>query len=206
MSEVNAQMIYDCFGEVYKKAMFPQYTDKQVSVTETCTCLTKSFYGRRLGYKLMDSKTVILSFGRLVHEGLREPLLKRGFKPELEGVMPINGIELYAHGDSVRDDCGIDHKTISRIPEAPLIHHFYQSNAYMFVLDRPKWYINYIHKPSGIVKVFPIERLERAFQWNCLRAIRLSHCLKSNTTPQPEPSWLCRYCEYKLICPAWRHG
>lgn len=204
MSSVNEAMIYECFSEVYYQRVFREYSDTQVSVYETCQCLLKSFYQRKLQYKLMDSKVVILSFGNLIHEALRKPLEKRGFKSEKEGVTTVNGVELFAHGDAVRDDCGIDHKSITRMPHAPLIHHFYQSNAYIHTFGTKKWYLNYVHKPSGICKVFPIEPLERAFQWNCLRAVRLSHCLKTNVTPKPEVSWLCRYCEYKPICPAWR--
>jgi len=201
---VNDKLIYECFAEVHYSRVFREYTDMQVSVYETCECLLKAFYQRKLRYALMDNKIVILSFGDLVHQALRKPLEKRGFTSEKEGVMTVNGVELFAHGDAVRDDCGIDHKTISRMPHAPLIHHFRQSNAYMHVFGIPKWYINYVHKPSGICKVLPLEPLERAFQWNCLRAVRLSTCLKRNITPTPEPSWLCRYCEYYSICPVWR--
>jgi CRISPR/Cas system-associated exonuclease Cas4 (RecB family) len=204
MSNVNDKMIYECFSELYYNRIFKEYTDKQASVYETCQCLLKSFYQRKLRYKLMDNKLVILSFGNLVHEALKTPLEKRGFKHEKEGVMSVNGIELFAHGDAVRDDCGIDHKTITRMPHAPLIHHFYQTNAYIHVFGTPKWYINYVHKPSGTVKVFPIEPLERAFQWNCLRAVRLCACLQRNLMPKPEPSWLCQYCEYKSICPVYK--
>jgi CRISPR/Cas system-associated exonuclease Cas4 (RecB family) len=204
MSEVNEAMMYECVSEIYYSRVFREYTDTQVSVFETCQCLLKSFYQRELHWKLQDNKLVILSFGNLVHEALREPLERRGFKHELEGVIPVNGVELFAHGDAVRDDCGIDHKTCSTLPHEPLSHHYAQCNAYMHVFNKPKWYLNYVHKPSGMIKVFPLIPNEDAFKVNCLRAVRLSHCLRTKTMPQPEVDWLCRYCEYKPICPAWR--
>jgi len=204
LQAVNEQLIYKCFSEIHYGRVFRDYTDKQASVYETCQCLLKSFNQRKLRYALEDNKIVIVSFGDIVHKALREPLEKRGFKSEKEGCITVNGVELFAHGDAVRDDTGIDHKTITRMVHAPLIHHYRQVNAYIHVFGTKDWYLDYIHKPSGLVRVFRIEPFEKAFQWNALRAVRLSNCLQRNIMPEPEPSWLCRYCEYKVLCPAWR--
>jgi len=203
-STVTEQLIYECFSEIYYQRIFKDYDDNQTSVTQCVQCLLKSFFERKLRRALMSSKIVILSFGNLVDESLAKPLEKRGFAYQKEGVLSTNGIELFAHGDHVRDDCGIEDKTITRMPFAPLLHHFQQASTYIPIFGTKEWFLNYVHKPSGTVKVFPIEYSEKSFQWVILRGVRLCYHLRTNVMPTPEPSWLCKYCEYTDLCPAMR--
>lgn len=202
MSTITDQFMYELFSEIYYNRVFREYSDTEVSVTETIQCLLKSFFQRKVRRKMYSSKIVILSFGDLVHLALREPLLKRGYDVELEGKYNIGNITLYAHGDAVTKTHGLETKTITRMPHEPLTHHFLQANAYSYIFGKPEWYLAYLHKPSGIIKTFPVERNDNAFQFTCLRSVRLSHHLIGNTMPIPEPSWLCKYCEYTDLCPA----
>jgi len=194
--------IYQMFAEIYYKRTFRVYQQDEVHVTEATQCLLKSFFQRKLMRALLEPKVVILSFGDLIHEALKEPLERRGYKTEQEGKYELQNVTLFAHTDALATDHTLEFKTISRMPHNALSHHILQDNAYNFVFDRPIGYIPYIHKPSGLVVVFPIEKREDQFKYVCLRAIRLSVLLRSNTMPQPEPSWLCQYCEYYDICPS----
>lgn len=199
---VTDKNIYQMFAEVYYKRQFKVYQQNEIHVTEATQCLLKSFFQRKLQRALLEPKVVVLSFGNLIHEALHEPLERRGYKTEQEGKYPLGNIALYGHTDALASDHTLEFKTISRMPHSPLSHHILQDNAYNFIFDRPIGYIPYIHKPSGLVVVFPIEKREDQFKYVCLRAIRLSAMLRSNTMPPSEPSWLCQYCEYILECPS----
>ena len=198
---VDAQFMYDLFSDLYYSRVFRQYNDDEVSTTESIQCLLKSFLQRKLKRTMALPKIVILSFGNIVHTALREPLLNRGYDVEVEGEYDLINGTLYCHSDAVADTHTLENKTISRMPNSPLTHHFLQDNAYNFMLDKPIGYLSYLHKPSGIIKVFPCKRSLDGFKYVCMRGVRLVHRLTSNTMPKPEPSWLCRYCEYTDICP-----
>jgi len=199
---VTESSIYEMFAEIYYSRVFKVYMDTEVHVTEATQCLLKSFLFRKLPRALQEPKVVVLSFGDLIHEALKQPLIRRGYNVGTESKYPLKDVTLYAHSDALASDHTLEFKTISRMPHEPLSHHYHQDNAYNFVFDKPIGYILYIHKPSGLVKVFPIKRNEDSFQYVCLRAYRLSVCLRSNTMPKPEPSWLCNYCEYPDLCPS----
>lgn len=198
--------MYEMFAEIYYKRVFRPYADNEIHVTEATQCLLKSFYQRKMRRALLEPKVVVLSFGTLVHEALHEPLRRRGYQCELEGKYEIGDVTLYAHGDAVADNHGLELKTITRMPTDALSHHKLQSNAYSYIFDKPEWYVSYIHKPSGLCKVFNVPKNDDMFKYVVMRAVRLATLLPKNIAPKPEPSWLCAYCEYVDICPrAYRH-
>jgi len=199
---VTSKDIYEMFSEIYYKRTFRIYRQNEVHVTEATQCLLKSFLQRNVRRALLEPKVVVLSFGNLIHEALHEPLERRGYKTEQEGKYELKDVTLYGHTDALASDHTLEFKTVSRMPHEPLSHHLLQDNAYNFIFDRPTGYILYIHKPSGLVTVFPIPKREDQFKYVYLRAIRLSLLLNRNTLPQPEPSWLCDYCEYRDLCSA----
>ena len=190
------------FAEIYYQRAFKVYTDTEVHVTEATQCLLKSFFQRKVKRALLEPKVVILSFGDLIHEALKPSLVRRGYNVSAEGVYQLKNVTLYAHTDALASDHTLEFKTISRMPHDALSHHILQDNAYNFIFDKPIGYVPYIHKPSGLVRIFPIPKREDQFQYVCLRAYRLSVCLRSSTMPKPEPSWLCNYCEYVDMCPS----
>jgi len=198
---IDADFIYELFSDIYYTKEFPQYTDQECSVTEAVQCLLKSLLFRKVKRVLLNPKIVILSFGNLVHEALRLPLTKRGFTSEQESSIPITKYTLYSHTDFIKQRLGLEFKTITRMPHEILTHHFLQGNAYYHINDLNEFYVPYIHKPSGVVKVFPLVPHKESFDYVTRRAIRLCYCLERNIMPNPEPSWLCQYCEYVNECP-----
>lgn len=200
-AQVNDQFLYSLFSQVYYEYEYPKYDWNQVSTTESVQCLLKSFFQRKLAYKLLEPKTVILSFGRIVHLALQKPLEQHGYEVEAEKPYPIENMELMTHTDALHPTHTLELKTISSMPTTILSHHFLQSNTYVNVHKKPVGYVGYIHKPSGICKVFPHKPEIRPFNYVCLRALRLALHLRQNMTPVPEPSWLCQYCEYVKLCP-----
>ena len=198
---VTEKDIYKFFSEIYYKHEPREYKDDEVHVTEAIQCLLKSFYQRKLKRELYDSKIVVLSFGTLIHEALQDVLKKRGYALEVEGRKKLDGVILYAHADALHDDHILEFKTITRFPSEPLNHHKLQLNAYLHIFNKPIGYLVYVHKPSGTVKVYNVTPNETSFKYICLRASRLVAHLKSNKMPEPEPSWLCDYCEYVDVCP-----
>jgi len=194
--------LYEMFAEIYYQRTFKIYTDTEIHVTEATQCLLKSFLQRKVRRALLEPKVVVLSFGDLIHEALKQPLIRRGYNVNAEGTYQMRNVTLYAHTDALASDHTLEFKTISRIPHNALSHHVLQDNAYNFIFDKPIGYIPYIHKPSGLITVYPIPKREDQFQYVCLKAYRLSICMRNNTMPKPEPSWLCQYCEYTDLCPS----
>jgi len=198
---IDANFIYELFSDIYYTRKFPVYTDQECSVTEAVQCLLKSFLFRKSKRILLNPKIVILSFGDLVHEAIRKPLEKHHFICEFENSIPITKYTLYSHSDAVGDLYGLELKTITRMPHEILTHHFLQTNTYHYINKELPYHVVYIHKPSGTVKVFPLQPHRESFDYITRRAVRLCYCLERNLMPKPEPSWLCQYCEYVDVCP-----
>jgi CRISPR/Cas system-associated exonuclease Cas4 (RecB family) len=200
-TQVNDQFLYSLFSDLYYEQEYPQYDWNQITTTEAVQCLLKSFYQRKLAYKLYEPKTVILGFGRIVHIALQKQLQQHGYETEVEKPYQIENIQLMTHTDALHTNHTLELKTISSMPTEILSQHYLQSNTYINVHKKPIGYVAYIHKPSGIIKVFNHKPETRPFEYVCLRALRLSHNLRHSITPVPEPSWLCQYCEYVKHCP-----
>jgi len=194
--------VYEMFAEIYYSRAYLPYSNVEIHVTEATQCLLKSFYQRKLQRLLLEPKVVVLSFGDLVHKALQEPLKRRNYNVEVEGKFNVSNVTLVGHADALHKSHVLEFKTISRIPHDVLEHHVLQTNAYNYIFNVDVGSVVYIHKPSGTIRIFDVPRSEEMFKYVCLRALRLSNCLKNNITPQPEPSWLCQYCEYVDVCPS----
>lgn len=197
----DSQLLYRMFADVFYPTEYLTTNPNEVHVTEATQCLLKSFLQRIKGRKLLDAKVVILSFGRITHKALQEQLIKHGYTVEVEKRYEFNNTTLLSHVDALAEDHILEIKTISRIPKEPLPHHYLQANAYSFIYDKPISYIAYIHKPSGICTILPCPKDLTRFEYVCYRAVRLAYYTRTNTMPTPDPSWLCRYCEYTDLCP-----
>jgi len=194
--------VYEMFTEIYYSRACLPYKDDEIHVTEATQCLLKSFFQRKLQRLLLEPKVVVLSFGDIVHKALHGPLKRRCYNVEVEGKYKLHGITLVGHADAQREGHVLEFKTISRMPHDALQHHILQTNAYNYIFNVDIGSIVYIHKPSGTIRIFDVPKDEEMFKYVCLRAYRLSLCLKNNNMPQPEPSWLCQYCEYTDVCPS----
>ena len=199
---VTEKDIYEMFAEVYYKRIYIPLNNETIHVTEATQCLLKSFFQRKTPRALLEPKIVVLSMGDLIHKALAEPLSRRGYKMEVEGEYNIGNVKLVGHADALKRNHVIEIKTSSRIPHEALEHHYLQCNAYNHIFDMDTGYIVYIHKPSGTIRIFDVPRDTERWKYVCLRAYRLAHCLINGVTPNPEPSWLCSYCEYVDVCPA----
>jgi CRISPR/Cas system-associated exonuclease Cas4 (RecB family) len=200
--ELTPQFFYNLFSKIYYQRELPNYDNNEVSTTQAIQCLLKSFYERKLGRKLLEPKVVILSFGTIVHSALQDVLRKEGYETEVEKGFDIPNGTLFTHTDALHPEHSLEIKTITGMPHEILSQHYLQSNTYTSVHRRPIGYVGYIHKPSGICKVFSHQQDQRQFEYVLMRSVRLITHLKTNSTPVPEPSWLCQYCEYTDLCPA----
>lgn len=201
MHTVNNEFIYSLFQDHYYSRQFTVYSDTEIRVYEAVQCLRKSYLTRRKKFMMSPNKIVIVDFGNIVHNALENQLLKHGYSIEKEKRYTFKDMELIGHPDALHDTYSLELKTCSKLPHQALIHHVLQDNAYNFIADKEIGYIAYIQKTIGFVKTFPIKRDKNYFLHILLRAYRLSYCLRHNIVPEPEPSWLCQYCEYIGICP-----
>jgi len=170
----------------------------------------RKYYSERLQH-LSDTKCVILGLGIAVHESL-ERIFSNVFKTQSEKVFKkrihVNGIGVDIVGtiDLYADGTVMDIKTVNKIPDEPYLHHYLQLQAYMWLTDTYVSYIIYICKRDGKVKIFTINRDERAISQLLERAHYYYTCISSGIKPRPEKSYLCRYCEYAFECESILNG
>jgi hypothetical protein len=201
---IDEHFIYSLFADYYYERELKEYGWDDIPTHETVQCLLKSFYERKIGRRLLAPKIVMLSFGNLTHDALQEQLVKLNYQVEPEALYQIQNITFHNHTDAVHETHTLEIKTCSALPHEILPHHFLQANAGLIMNKRDIGYVAYIHKSSGICRVFHHSPIIDSFNYLLLRAVRLSVHLRQNITPQPEPSWLCRFCEYLVECPT--HG
>lgn len=199
---ISENEVYEMFAEIYYNKVYTPYKHDEIHVTETTQCLLKSFFQRKIQRLLLQPKVVVLSFGELVHRALHEPLRRRNFNVEVEGKTTIGDVTLIGHADALSKRYVLEFKTATKMPVDALQHHVLQCNAYSYIFDVDLGSIVYIHKPSGRIKIYDVPRDDKMWNYVLLRAYRLSYSLKNDVTPNPEPSWLCSYCEYVDLCPS----
>jgi len=102
--------------------------------------------------------------------------------------------------DAVGDHHVIEIKTAKKIPREPFESHLMQLNAYLWMLDYRMGYLVYIDKNTGEVKVFQHKYDPELLLKFLKRAYNLRVALEFHELPEPEPSGLCNFCEWKLIC------
>ena len=114
----------------------------------------------------------------------------------------IHVVEVHTFNSFLVATVILELKSISRIREdwIPYPNHVLQLQAYLWMLDRPRGFIVYIEKSRG--RIYPIEVEREASAWALIiqRARILHHHLLNNEPPRPEPSSLCRVCDYRRFC------
>jgi len=200
---VSCDMVYEAFRRFLVKQL-RIYDENTVHVGECTNCLRKAYYNRKNGSMdlshLAPSKRVILGLGLSTHLVFEEILKEMGYRTEQQIIKDFNGFKLAGTPDAINEDHVIEIKTCNRLPDKALPHHVMQLNAYLALTGRKLGFIIYICKRDGNVRIFSIEFDEKMFQDLLSRAAKLHKCLKENKPPEPEPSYLCNYCEWKWEC------
>jgi len=177
-----------------------------VHVGEVVQCLRKSWFNRKYGdpgslNHLSDSKCVILGLGLASHFVLEEALKQLGYVTEKQIILEFpNGLKLAGTPDAYNDKVVLEVKTVNRIPDHPYEHHVLQLNAYLNMLNMDLGLIIYICKRNGRIKIFEVRRDTRKYLQVLERAKRLYYHISKDLPPDPEPSYLCNYCEWRLYC------
>ena len=177
-----------------------------VHVGEVVQCLRKSWFNRKYGdvrnlNHLSDSKCVILGLGLASHFVLEEALRELGYVTEKPVTVEFpNGLKLIGTPDAYNDKVVLEVKTVNKIPDYPYEHHILQLNAYLNILNYDSGLIVYICKKDGRVKIYEIRRDMRKYVQILERAKKLYYHISKDIPPEPEPSHLCNYCEWKLYC------
>ncbi len=200
MEEFIKKMVYTSFRRAWEEDRGgPPPSPHEVYVTEVTQCLLKSWFQRTMGEKPDGEKAVVLVLGDDVH------FLMRDYFPIGDGEVTAereleNGVKLRGRVDRLLEETIIEFKTVSRAPDKPLSHHVDQVQLYMWLFGRLNAHIVYVTKTNGEVRVFKVDRDEERIKELLERAKRLSDSLKSGKPPDPEPGWLCKYCEFTSIC------
>ncbi|MHC1628487.1 MAG: PD-(D/E)XK nuclease family protein [Candidatus Nezhaarchaeales archaeon] len=200
---ITSDLIYDAFRRFLVKQL-RVYDKDTIHVGEATNCLRKSWFNRKLGNRdfehLAPSKRVILGLGLSTHFVLEGVLRELGYIVEQSIVKSYGLFKLAGTPDAVNEVDVIEIKTVNKLPDEPLPHHVMQLNGYLALFERSSGYVIYICKRDGNVRVFKVDYNEELFKKLLERAARLHEALKRNVEPEPEPSFLCNYCEWKWSC------
>ena len=197
--------VYAAFRNMLLKHL--RIVDKDtVHVGEVVQCLRKSWFNRKYGdlknlNHLSNAKCVILGLGFASHFVLEEALRELGYVVEKPVTVEFpNGLKLIGTPDGFNSQVVLEIKTVNSIPSKPYEHHVLQLNAYLNMLNMDLGLIIYISKRDGRIKIFEVRRDTRKYLQVIERARLLHKYLKENIPPDPEPSRLCDFCEWKLWC------
>jgi len=179
----------------------------EIHVTEAVNCLRKSWYFRKERVEVPIEKVVVLSIGTQMHKLIQKYIDGRKVETEKEVKYRFRDIYVVGRIDLIVDNTIIELKTVSAKVKDVYPHHYAQLNAYLNMLNElyPNQYndyafIVYINKRDGKINVFTVWRDIQGWLWTLARAWKLYEHLVRNVPPEPEPSFLCRYCEYQFMC------
>jgi len=173
-----------------------------VYVTELTGCLRRSWYRRKLGYRM--TKDMIA--GTAVHAELLErvveelPVAYAESEKKVEYVVSTGDVDIWLVG---RVDLFIadgDMRTFVEFKTSDWIfdEHIEQANIYAVMLNVDKFYICYMPK-SDIVKCKEFTRTWT--EQNVVERVRrFVEALTKNEPPQKEEDAWCYYCEFKAMC------
>jgi len=173
-----------------------------VYVTELTGCLRRSWYRRKLGYRV----TKEMLAGRAVHAELLErvvedlPVAYAEAEKKVEYVISVGDVDIWLVG---RVDLFIadgDMRTFVEFKTSDWIfdEHIEQANIYAAMLNIDKFYICYMPK-SDEVKCKEFTRT-----WAELNVVervkRFVEALTKDEPPQKEEDAWCYYCEFRNMC------
>jgi len=199
------KIVYRAFRAAWEEDRGGRVTPPDlIYVTDVTQCLLKSWYQRTFGEPPSDEKVVILVLGDDVHYILNESFpIGEG---EMSAEKEYKGVRIRGRADRVLSSSIVEFKTVNMVPKEPYNHHVRQVQLYLWLFDKPYAFIVYVSKKDGKVKAFKVERSDEAINELLERAATLSRHLREGTRPEPEPNWMCKYCEYAAFCSARKPG
>ena len=204
---LSERQVYAAFRSLLLKHL--RISDRNsIHVSEVVGCLRKAWLNRKYGdvrnlNHLSDMKCVILGLGLASHFVLEQALRELGYVVEKPVTLEFpNGLKLIGTPDAFNDKAVLEVKTVNKIPDYPYEHHILQLNAYLNILNYDSGLIIYICKKDGKVKIYEIRRDMRKYVQILQRAKKLHYHISKDIPPDPEPSYLCNYCEWRLYCRA----
>jgi len=176
----------------------------EIMVTEAATpCLRRSYYARVRG-SLPTPSEFLKSIGNDIHLKLQEVLRNEGCDTEVSVNIELDGFRLRGRIDALCNERGedviLEFKTANEIPEKPYDSHVMQIQAYLLMLKLRKGYLIYLSRTNGRVKVFRIERDNKAVKRLVERARQLYKALTDLKPPAAEKGPWCSDCPFLHIC------
>ena len=201
MKQQLKQLVYSAFKRAWEEEHNPDDVGPEtVFVTEITQCLRKSYFQRKYGFRPAGEKAVILMLGSALHYIVQKYSDYDGKLVEVPVKAEFEGVELKGRVDLLLDDSVVELKTVIKVPDSVLEHHRDQLLLYMFMSGRERGYVVYVGKKDGAVEAYEVQNDPERLKTLLSRAKKLSQHLMNNEKPDPEPSWLCRFCEYRRIC------
>jgi CRISPR/Cas system-associated exonuclease Cas4 (RecB family) len=177
------------------------------------SCLLRQYWIYKEGHTVSLEKSGIFKIGELFHGFLTGALKSEGVL-KVESEKPITlavkrgdvWVRISGRVDALVENGEVkmivEVKSISKLPERPLEHHVMQVQPYMLALGVEKTILVYLEKIDLSWRIFEVSFNSNVFEKMVKRAVMLDEALTEDRALKPEPSWECRYCEFKERCEA----
>lgn len=164
----------------------------KVFVTDVSVCLRLSYYRRIHGNSIVPNMLV----GEDAHSRILPRVAEElGAKYEVSVARQIDNVVLYGRIDLLLDDGTPIELKLSNII---LQHHILQAEYYAYMVGSSKFVVCVVTDMANVIcKEFAREKEDR---WLEQRVKRFAESLGNRVEPEPEKSYMCRWCEYRGIC------
>lgn len=199
-SNLLEKIIYSSFRKAWEEDhQFSKLSYNVICVTEVSQCLLKSWFSRTLRAPPSENKVILMVLGDSTHYLMKDYFpLGEGEKFHEKDIG--NGVKLVGRVDRLLEDCIIEFKTVSRLPNEPYEIHVNQTQLYLWLFEKEKAFIVYVSRSNGKVKIFEVYKDDEKISELLERARLFANYLKEGRMPPRERNNLCNYCEYKQLC------
>lgn len=174
------------------------------------SCLLRQYLIYLEGRAVSLEKSGIFKIGELFHGFLTDALRPEGIAEDFEKPVVLavrhggSWLRISGRVDALLNIGGekyvLEVKSIARLPGKPLERHIMQIQPYLLALNTDKGLIVYLEKSRLSWRVFEAPFEPKLMDRLLERAKTLHEHLTSKEPPRPEPSWECKYCEFREKC------
>lgn len=191
----------DIYSRILKKITEPKLREGIHVSSLVYDCLRRGWYHHHYGHGFYDLKTLIRFWiGKAVHE---YPLLNRHH-------LELSWNNIYGEVDDYTEEDGgiiFEKKTCKTYYRNPIQHHVRQLEYYVPLLVHNGYpvkegYVVYINVADNDIYYFPvnIRPLKEIEKEMLVRRDILQRCIEENVLPPRNTSWLCRFCNFCMLC------
>ena len=195
-------VLYATFYHGAREPLSPDF----IAVTDVNHCQLSAYWNRVQPIAPSLTSVQLMTQGRDVHTALERGFATLGYRTSTVIKQSVTTertrFTMVGHPDAYNYHHVIDFKTAVSTPKKVKDAYIEQVNAYANMVQLPEFIILYLPRFNDPI-AFKYARDREMWGRTLARAESLSASLRSRTPPEPEKSDECKYCQYKVRCPAW---